>query len=707
MAKISFSLKIVFFLALIFCCNFSHFAQEPVSSPPPVSNEEDEILRIDTNLIQTGVTVVNKNGEFVNNLTQEDFEVRVDGKQITPRFFDKVSERRQNNSAATAANNAAIVERGRTLIFLVDDVHLGMESNIRTRKLISKFIDEEMLDDDLVLIIASSGRIGFLQQFTSDKTVLRAALERIKFNRNFSGNADDPPPMSENEAQAIDRLDRDTFNRFVSLTMKLNPEMRPDVAGSLVNFRAQSILSFARTVTKNTFSLLEESMNKTRVLPGRKALFFISDGFLLDPGNSNAVYQLNKITNAAARSNTVIYSFDARGLDAGEARGAALDMEGSSFMESGLSRFERQDGLSHLAYKTGGRFIRNTNDLQTNLAKASAEAFTYYLLAWEPDNETDKSEKLKNIEVSIKGRPELKVRVNSGYLSELPKTTVQSSTQLVADERKLIAATNSLIPRREISVALTANYLDTSDGATLSATLQIDSDSVEFTKEGSAAKAELEIIGLIYNSDGKREKTFKVPLKLNAETSRLSKSGNPPFYYEYQTSLKPDLYQMRVAVRDVKTGRIGNTSQWLEIPDLSSRKLQMSSLLIGERKNAGAVEKTAASASTPARLQLNVDRRFDNSSSLRFFGFIYNAVNNKDKSDFSGIAIEAQILQQGKALLTHQAQLIDSEEKDPLRLIYGGEIPLKSLPPGRYELKVSVNKSVKTSVAKSVNFLIK
>lgn len=702
MFKTHLSFKILFLVALIACCNSSFSAQEPISSPP-VNNEE--ILKIDTNLIQTGVTVINKSGQFVNDLKLQDFEVRVDGKPVTPNFFDKVTERRQNSKVA-ANSNTAVVERGRTLVFLVDDVHLGAESTSRVKKLITKFLDEEMLDEDSVAIISSSGKVGFLQQFTSDKSVLRAALERIKYTRNFSAGGDDEPPMTENEAQAIDRLDKGTFDRFVQMTQAAK-KIRPNEAASLVNFRAQSVLAFARAVTQKTFALLEESMNKTRALPGRKAIFFISDGFLLDPNNTTIVSQLNKLTNAATRSNTVIYSFDARGLDAGEPRSAAESMSSSSFMMSSSERYERQDGLSYLSYKTGGRFIRNTNDLQSNLTSVSAEAFTYYLLAWEPETEIEASEKLKNIEITVKGRPELIVLVNSGYLNESGKPAEASAKQLTA-EQKLIATTDSLVPKREIPVALAANYLDMAgDGATLSATLQIDSNSVEFTKESAVAKAELEIIGLIYNSSGKVEKTFKVPLKLNVETSRLTQSGRPPFYYEYQTSLKPDLYQMRIAVRDTVSGRIGNASQWLEIPDISSRKMHLSSLLIGERKTTDVVEKTAASGENQAPLRLSVDRRFDNNSSLRFFGFIYNA-NGKDKSNASNVTIQTQILQQGKIVRTDKAQLIESKEKDPAPLIYGGEIALKDLPLGRYELKVIVNNpATKANATKSVNIVIK
>ena len=55
------------------------------------------------------------------------------------------------------------------------------------------------------------------------------------------------------------------------------------------------------------------------------------------------------------------------------------------------------------------------------------ETSSYYLLAWKPDNEEQKRGKFKHIEVSIMGRPDLKVRVRSSYFKSaaLPLLTTK------------------------------------------------------------------------------------------------------------------------------------------------------------------------------------------------------------------------------------------------------------------------------------------
>lgn len=672
---VSFSL----FLVIIFCISLS--AQTTLPTPPP----EEEVIQVNTNLIQTEISVVDKNGNFIDNLKADDFEVKVDGKPITLSYFDKIIQNRQSKSLSENPAGTAAVERGRTLVFFFDDVHLSADSMIRTKKSVKQFIDDEMLDDDLIAIISSSGQVGFLQQFTSDKEMLKKALERVKFNRNLSANDLDNPPMSEGAALAIDRLDRGVLDEFIKLTLDINPGMLPGTAASVVQARARNVLDFARVVTQNTFSMLTNSINKTRLLPGRKAIFFFSDGFMLDSGNSNISDQLNKITNAAARSNTVIYTFDSKGLEVAGFRGAAIELASTTSLPKVINdRYERLDGLSYLADKTGGTFTRNNNDLNGKLKDASVKAYTYYLLSWDAEEDGSKIDKLKQIEISVKNRPNLKVQAVNGYLNDSSQTANSQATTEANDTKSLVASTNRLVNKQGIPVFLVANYLDMkNEGASLAATIQIDTDSLAFNKTDSKAKAELEIIGLIYDSSGALKKTFKSPLTINAENTRLQKSGNPFFYYEYQTALPPDFYQLRIAVRDVNTGKRGNDSQWLEIPD-ASKEVQLSSLLIGERQK---VLSPAKSGELGA-VKVNIDRVFQNTSALRYFGYIYNFKEKRKKN--SNIKIQAQVTKNGATMLTDEPKVVELKVPDPKRQLFGGEILLDKLPPGRYQLKLSL-----------------
>ena len=150
---------------------------------------QDDVVRTNTELVQTTITVVDKKGKFVDGLNRGDFELLIDGKPRAIDFLERVSagsareaqlaQRQQSNPQTTEPPARTLTVRGRTIIFFIDDLHLSFSSLHRTRQMIAHFLDSEINDKDLVAIVSSKGQIGFLQQFTDNKQVLEAALARL------------------------------------------------------------------------------------------------------------------------------------------------------------------------------------------------------------------------------------------------------------------------------------------------------------------------------------------------------------------------------------------------------------------------------------------------------------------------------------------------------------------------------------------------
>src|ERR1043166_1169086 len=87
--------------------------------------------------------------------------------------------------------------RERTIVFFIDDLHLSLDSLARTRKTLAHFIDNEMNENERVAIASTSGDIGFLQQFTDYKLVLRAAAGRLTHHPyNVRDMTDSRTPMT-------------------------------------------------------------------------------------------------------------------------------------------------------------------------------------------------------------------------------------------------------------------------------------------------------------------------------------------------------------------------------------------------------------------------------------------------------------------------------------------------------------------------------
>src|SRR5258706_3541143 len=166
-------------------------AQKTSQTKP--SSSDDDIVRVKTELVQTDVSVVDRRGQFIEGLSPDQFQLRVDGKSQTLLFFDQVVTGAANEekqlvaarnakpgvSTTPAAGTSTEPARGRTIFFFVDDVHLAGDSLTRARSLLTRFVDNKMIAGDRVAIVSTSGGIGFLQQLTDNKAVLREAISRI------------------------------------------------------------------------------------------------------------------------------------------------------------------------------------------------------------------------------------------------------------------------------------------------------------------------------------------------------------------------------------------------------------------------------------------------------------------------------------------------------------------------------------------------
>ncbi|MGH9960770.1 MAG: VWA domain-containing protein, partial [Pyrinomonadaceae bacterium] len=357
-------------LVLLFGLVCDAFAQNPRPQ------DQSEVVRVYTDLVQTDVTVFDRSGRFVEGLRKEDFELRIDGKVRPIEFFERVTVGAANEESQLMAARgtsspdrnipaAVPLDRGRTVFFYVDDMHLGVSGLAATRKMVNAFLDNEMSQNDESAISSASGVIGFLQQLTDNKAVLRAALERIK-PRPYSNRDNETPPMTEYQALQINRFDRSVLDYFAEETMRRNPGISRATAESIVQGRATVLLQQGANVTRITLAGLEGLVKASRRLTGRKLVFFISEGFFVDSRSSDSLDRLRRITSDAAKSGVVIYSLDARGLTtplSDPAQEAAFDPSGRLVSASRGELFASQDGLNGLARDTGGRPFFNSNSL--------------------------------------------------------------------------------------------------------------------------------------------------------------------------------------------------------------------------------------------------------------------------------------------------------------------------------------------------------
>jgi len=683
-------------IALIFL--FVSCVQNLAQQQQPTPQTQD-VIRIDTELVQTGVTVVDSHGNFVNGLKREQFELTVEGKPQSISFFEQVvagseKERRQvalpTRETKDQPTSSASDSYGRTIIFFIDDLHLSLDSLGRTRKMLAHFIDHEMTETDQVAIASPSGDIGFLQQFTDNKTVLRAAAARLTQKPyNVRDMSRETTPMTEYMALTIERKDDPgVFQFYVDECLKTAPPRYPrrSCEVEVIN-RARLILLQAASVIVNTYASLERLMQSSAMLPGRKLAFFISDGFLLETGPRNADPRnsLSRIIDEAMRAGVVVYTIDARGLVSGQldaTNNVPVDMKGRLESASLREIPASQDAMNALARDTGGRALRNQNYFDQWVGKILDETSNYYLLAWRPNKDEGDLPNFKNIIVRVIGHPEYDVRLPRGFLSKKATPAPAKTPVITEPHRELQQALTSLNPRREIPVSLSTVFMDTPEhGVVLTSSVRIANDSLSYGQVKDKPAAAVDVVGVVVNDRGKPAGSFQTRLNINAIDGDGESQKPSGTIYNSRLPLQPGLYQVRVAARDINSGQMGSAQQWIEIPDLKSRRLTLSSLLLD-------VQNVAASETS--QVQFSVDHRFARNSRLTFMAFIYNA----SRTENGKLSIQARLLQRGRVVQIGPPHKVELGSQDLTRIPCGGEISLNSIPAGDYVLEAEVTDAI-------------
>ena len=91
-------------------------------------------------------------------------------------------------------------------------------------------------------------------------------------------------------------------------------EFKTDVMNAvlIVRNRVRQINAQSSNAEIETLSRLESLIRSTAPLAGRKLIFFISDGFVVEARRSNGSDVMRRVANEAARVGVVIYSLDTR-----------------------------------------------------------------------------------------------------------------------------------------------------------------------------------------------------------------------------------------------------------------------------------------------------------------------------------------------------------------------------------------------------------
>ena len=670
--------KVVLTILPILLLAASSFAQSVKPTPKPTP-PDDDVVKISTKLVQVDVSVTDKNGKIVRDLRPDEIEIYQNGKKQDITNFSFISNARevveerkpkpepQSQTRVTLPPAPVKAENVKRTIALVAS-GLSFQSTYYARRALKKFVDDQMQDGDLVAIIGTGGGSGVLQQFTTDKRLLYAAIEDMGRYSIVTGMILPFDPI---------RPSADT-----GIKPKPGERTQEDRDREIDDFRDGNNV-------KGDLRSLNQIIRGMRDLPGRKSVMLLSDGFALTTFGIGgltdfSVYEnVRRVVDSANRASVVINTMDTRGLvdtsftaaeDLTGSNGATLsgDQMLKAIVGRNLKVVDTQQGPATLARQTGGISIINNNDLSGGIRRILDDQ-SYYLVGYQPDDETfdPKTRPFNKLEVKVK-RKGLGVRYRSGFFG-FSDDEIQKP-QMTGGQR-FVSALLSPFAANDISIRLNAIFNnDAKQGSYIRSLLHIKAQDLKFTDEPDGSKkAVFDILASGIDYEGNSIDQVNKSYTLTADKALYDKFLRSGFVYNFTFPVKQaGVYQLRVALRDRATEKIGSANQLVEVPEINNKRLTLSGIYL-ESSSPDEWNKRNTMPTTSVGTDPQSDtslRRFKRGTVLSYAFVVFNA--RLDAADNPKLSVQIKLFCDGKPLF----------DGDPISVPFDGQADLQRIGAG-------------------------
>ena len=661
---------------------------------PPAESDDEEVVQITTKLVQLDAIVTDKHGKQVTDLKPEDFEVFEDGKPQKITNFSYVATETPATAAATTTpatkpdKNAPPAppipprrlrpeQVRRAVAIVVDDLQLSASDLVYARRAVRQYVDKYVTPDDLVAVIRTSAGVGALQQFTSDRRALYAAIERVKpFLLGSGGLGTFAPATGTSPVAALPGVDSS------------------DSGDELDNFRQEYF-------TVGTLGALNFVINGMRELPGRKSIVLLSPGFRLSNpddtrGQSDrALVAARRLIDLANRASVVIYGIDPRGLvyTGPTAADNLSGMTGQQINDlmSARSRLlgDTQEGLRYLSEQTGGFSVRNSNELLP-ASRILEDLRGYYLIGYRPRGETF-DRRFHRLSIKLVNHSDLKLRTRKGFYGV---STEQLQPPRRTPREKFIAALLSPFASGDVRLRLTAAFTNTQQtGSVLSALMHADARDIHFTKQADGQyEAHVDVFGATFADTGLVVDQHGITQTWHMPEDVYQRVLRDGIVYRINVPIKKSgAYQLRVAMRDNATEKIGSASQFVEVPDLKKNRLTLSGIIMNGASARPAGQASEGAVETEDAQSSPAVRRFRQRSLVDYVCVAFNARPDKATRQ-PRVSAQTRLFRDGQLVFSGADSPIQpAPGGDPQRIVFGGRLSLGTdLAPGDYTLQIVV-----------------
>jgi VWFA-related protein len=557
-------------------------ADQPQEAPS--DSIKTQVFKVIVDLVTVTVSVTDKSGHAIKDLTQDDFQVSEEGvpQQISvftvevapgvvvsvPKVKTKAKAKAKEGSIVATQS---VIPLSRKIILYVDDLHVQFGNLVRLKNAGEAFIRNSLGPNDTIALMTASGMQS--SDFTRDRNSVIAKLKAIfpSAKSTYRPISNCPPltdyqaffiSTNEQAARMMGAIDIAIPDTIMCANLSRAPDPVSSARSMILQWsdmRTAQINNDSRT-TLDGIQYLAKNLQK---IEGRKTVVFLSDGLLVP---QDVYFQLRNAIEAAVRANTVFFSINTRGLETGSIVGDLSnpvdivndDARIHSTLES-EERFRSADPLNSLSSGTGGAYLHDNNDMLSQLKTVTNSTQVSYVLGYYSTN-TKRDGKYRKISVKVK-RPRTEVSAQQGYFA--PKWEEAFRQGKNEDIEGALQAAEDL---REIPIALSFN-VTRSDSTHSSVEVQtrIDINKIRFEKRENQNQNVYNIVTVIYDASKRFVDGRETQIKFNLTNPNFTNALQEGLKHQISFSLEPGKYKVKTIVREAGETKLGSKTQTLEV----------------------------------------------------------------------------------------------------------------------------------------------
>ena len=672
----------------------------------PVQAQDDDVVRVKSNLVNIDVIIKDKKGKYVSDLKAEDFTITENGVAQKIEFFDAPLSR----TDLAKPGEQLVTTAPRNYVSLVLDFQTTDVTNLKqVREGAIKYVREQMTDADVVAVLTVTNGLQMLQPFTQDKAKLIACLERL-----------DSSPDSKNFEQ------RDVAENIANLRDFLNGA--ETVTGGATTSPAAARVMIAQRVLKQFIKMrtalslqqarpvlaaLAAVAEGLRPIPGKKTLVLFSQGFVTPEVLD---WQVQTTIDIANRANVAIYIIDSAGLrGAAPASGALVPsspLAGVSAITNQEQRIRavggetvfdnaRQEGqtreydiLYRISGDTGGKFLKGNNDIGQGLERINQEIQARYTLAYRSTNQNFDGA-FRKIKIDVR-RPDTQIVSRLGYYAIPPEEIVLLSPS----DKKLLASFGAAQANPGLPLFISLSPFRTREGLyTVPLAIELPPSAVKFERKGDKREMQLEVLGVLKTAPDRILSRLGGNFDVNLSAADYELVLNNNIFYRQDLQLAPGDYTIDLIVRDKQSGKITARREQLVLPELDAEFTATPVVLSRYVEPASQLPPHPADfpdvfVHGKQLIRPSAGRQFKASDNLIMFLAVYNAANSSETGK-PLVRVSVRLMKDGQPASKFFDYVLTDIQNQPVpHLTFAEYLRLTNLAPGRYQAVIEVKDMV-------------